>query len=72
MATVNIHKREGWEWIATGETTLGKKSRGKWMSAAGRKAKEVFQSHDSVRSERLWEIESPIRKVIARLADQGT
>ena len=41
------------------------------MSVAGRKAKEVFQSHNSVRSERLWEIESPIRKVIAQSADQG-
>ena len=38
----------------------------------GRKAKERFQSHDSARSERSWEIEIPMRKVIERSADRGT
>ena len=38
----------------------------------GRKAKGVFQSHDSARSERSWEIEIQMRKVIERSADRGT
>ena len=42
------------------------------MSATSRKAKGVFQSHDSARSERSWEIEIPMRKVIERSADRGT
>ena len=42
------------------------------MSAASRKAKGVFRSHDSARSEQLWEIEIPMRKVIAQSADRRT
>ena len=37
-----------------------------------RKAKGVFQSHNSARSERSWEIEIQMRKVIERSADRGT
>ena len=55
-----------------GETTLGKKLRRERTSAEGRKAKEIFQSHDSARSERSWEIEIQMGKVIERSADRGT
>ena len=70
--TANVGEREEWEWVATCETTLGKELQKERASAAGRKAKEGFQSHDSVRSEQSWKFESPIRKVITRSADQGT
>ena len=37
-----------------------------------RKAKGIFQSHDSARSERSWEIEILMRKAIEQSADRGT
>ena len=70
--TASIREREEWGLVATCETTLGKKLRRERTSVEGRKAKERFQSHDSARSERSWEIEIQMRKAIERSADRGT
>ena len=70
--TASVREREEWGWVATCETTLGKKLRRKRTSVEVRKAKGIFQSHDSARSERSWEIEIQMRKVIERSADRGT
>ena len=70
--TVSVCEREEWGWVAARETTLGMKLRKERTSVEGRKAKGIFQSHDSARSERSWEIEIQMRKVIERSADRGT